>query len=86
MSIVLPSFSDTVCKVGCNGKDDCLHYQSPFPGVTSTKEFRGPSGCGRDGDLIDIDCSHQRGQKAWGQEQVPLQTGDLMGTVKKQIY
>ena len=50
---------------------------APFPGNLN-KEFKGPSGCVRDGHLIGIDCSRQRGkERAWGQEQVPLRTGDL---------
>jgi len=85
MSIVLPSFLTQSVKLGAM-MIACAAFSFSISWCNLDKEFRGPSGSGRDGNLIDIDCSHQRGQMAWGQEQVPLQTGDRMGTVKKQIY
>jgi len=87
MSIVLPSFLTQSVKLGAM-LIACAAFSFSIFWCNLHKEFRGPSGCGRNGHLIDIDCSHQRGQRAWGQvqEQVPLQTGDQMGTVKKQIY
>jgi len=84
MGIVLPSFLTQSVKLGAK-MVACAAFSFSIFWCNFNKEFRGPSGCVRDGHLIDIDCSHQRGQRAWGQEQVPLQTGDRLGTVKKQI-